>query len=200
MSLEGKHIGFVLTGSFCTFELAFAQMQRLAELGAEVMPIASYNAVNTDSRFGKGDEFIRKAEEICGAPVVDSIPKAEPIGPQKLLDAVLIAPCTGNTLAKLANAVTDTPALMAAKAHMRNGGPLVLAIASNDALAGNAKNIGMLLNAKNVYFVPFGQDGPGIKDNSLQSKFSLVPEAIEAALEGKQLQPLLLGAMQCLDD
>ena len=198
MSLEGKKIGFIMTGSFCTFETAFAQMSRLKELGAQVTPIVSYHVANIDSRFGEAEAFIKRAEQICGVPVLDSIPKAEPIGPQKLLDAVLIAPCTGNTLAKLANAITDTPSLMAAKAHMRNGGPLVLAIATNDALGANAKNIGMLLNAKNVFFVPFGQDGPDTKSNSMQARFALVPDTIEAALNGQQLQPVVLGAGECL--
>lgn len=199
MSLTGKSIGFAYTGSFCTLDIAFDQMKRLVAMSADVYPIASFNASNIDTRFGSAADFMAKAEDICGKPVISSINKAEPIGPKKLLDVVIIAPCTGNTIAKLANAITDTPVLMAAKAHMRNGRAVVLAIATNDGLGFNARNIGQLLANRNIYFVPYGQDGPDNKEKSLQAKFGLIPDTIEKALEGRQLQPMILGAMECLE-
>lgn len=200
ISLKDARIGFALTGSFCTLDTAFAQMKRLVDMGAEVYPIASHNASGIDTRFGKAEDFLAVAEDISGKPVIDTIDKAEPFGPGKILDILLIAPCTGNTVAKLANAVTDTPVLMAAKAHMRNNGKLVLAIATNDGLGLNARNIGTLLASKNIYLVPFGQDGPDNKEKSLQSRFSLIPDTIAMALESRQLQPLILGPGECLQE
>ena len=200
MSLKDVKVGFALTGSFCTLDIVFKQMRRLVDMGAEVYPITSYNVINNDTRFGKAEDFLARAEEICGRPVMKSKEAAEPIGPKKRLDVVVIAPCTGNTLAKLANAVTDTPALMAAKAHMRNNGKVVLAMATNDGLGLNAQTIGKLMAVKNTYFVRFGQDGPESKEKSFQSRFALIPETIEAALQRRQLQPALLGAKECLTD
>ena len=153
-----------------------------------------------DTRFNDAEEVRRKVTEICQTEIIDTLPKAEPIGPKKRLDAIIVAPCTGNTLAKLANSITDTTATLAVKAHLRNQRPVILALASNDALAGNAKNLGILLNAKHYYFVPFGQDGAKTKSNSMQAHFASIVPTIEKALAGKQIQPMLLGAGECLKD
>ena len=161
---------------------------------ADVTPIVSEHSAAIDTRFGAAHDFMREMERICGRRVIDSIPKAEPIGPKGLLDVLVICPCTGNTLAKLAGGITDGTVTMAAKSHLRNGRPLVLCPATNDGLAASAQNIGRLLDKKNVYFVPFRQDDPLKKPTSLVADFSLVPAAIDAALRGEQLQPLLLGA------
>ena len=163
---------------------------------ARVIPIVSECTAATDTRFGCAHELMREMARICDHRVISTIAGAEPIGPQKLLDLLIIAPCTGNTLAKLANGVTDTTVTMAAKAHLRNGGPVVLCPATNDGLAASARNIGVLLDKKNVYFVPFRQDDPARKPTSLVADFSLVPAAIDAALEGRQLQPVLLGPQE----
>ena len=160
----------------------------------DVTPIVSETAAANDTRFGPAHEFMREMERICDKRVIDSLVKAEPIGPKKLLDVLVICPCTGNTLAKLANGVTDSTVTLAAKAHLRNGRPLVICPATNDALAASAKNIGALLDKKHVYFVPFRQDDPQGKPTSVVADFSLVPDTIAAALEGRQLQPLLLGS------
>lgn len=160
----------------------------------DVTPIVSEAAAANDTRFGPAHEFMREMERICDKRVIDSLVKAEPIGPKKLLDVLVICPCTGNTLAKLANGVTDSTVTLAAKAHLRNGRPLVICPATNDALAASAKNIGALLDKKHVYFVPFRQDDPQGKPTSVVADFSLVPDTIAAALEGRQLQPLLLGS------
>lgn len=197
---KGKTIGWVMTGSFCTIDAVLTQMQALKRTGADILPIFSQNVSALDTRFNPAAEVRKKVEEICGTKVVDTIPAAEPIGPKKLLDLIVVAPCTGNTLAKLANSITDTTATLAVKAHLRNARPVVIAMASNDALAGNAKNIGVLLNAKHYYFVPFGQDGAETKANSMQAHFASIVPTIEQALQGKQLQPLLLGAGECLKD
>lgn len=191
MSLEGKTIGVAFTGSFCSYKKIFHELKKLAFQGVELQTIFSDSARTIDSRFGKAQDFLREAEEITGKPPILTIPQAEPIGPSACLDALVIFPCTGNTVAKLANGITDSPVLMAAKAHLRNEKPLILSIATNDALGMNMKNIGLLLNCKNVYFVPFGQDDPVKKPNSLVAHTELVALAIEEALKGKQLQPVL---------
>lgn len=198
MTLSGKRIGVVMTGSFCTFDKVLPAVQELVTWGAEVTPIFSQNMSELDTRFNDAAVAKQKILSICGREPLDTLPEVEPIGPQKLLDLVIVAPCTGNTLAKLALAITDSPALLAIKAHLRNARPVLLAIATNDGLSNNAKNIGYLLNSKHIYFVPFGQDGAFTKQNSLQARFSLIAPAAEAALEGKQLQPVLLGAGECL--
>lgn len=169
-------------------------LERVKARFGDVTPIVSEAAAANDTRFGPAHEFMREMERICDKRVIDSLVKAEPIGPKKLLDVLVICPCTGNTLAKLANGITDSTVTLAAKAHLRNGRPLVLCPATNDALAASAKNIGALLDKKHVYFVPFRQDDPQGKPTSLVADFSLVPDAIAAALEGRQLQPLLLGS------
>lgn len=191
MNIKGKKIGFALTGSFCTISDAITEMERLSFLGADIIPIISSNVATIDSRFGRAEDFRRRIESITGKFCIDSIVDAEPIGPQKLLDLLVIAPCTGNTMAKIANGITDTSVTMAAKANLRNQKPVVLAIATNDGLAANAKNIGVLLNTKNIYFVPFSQDDPVKKTTSLISKFDLILPTIELALEGKQIQPVI---------
>ena len=186
-------VGFALCGSFCTYASVFPVMAELAKKH-RVIPIFSHSAYTLDSRFGTAKSHIDRATAICGQPPLHTIPEVEPIGPKKLLDALVIAPCTGNTLAKLANGVTDSTVTMAAKAHLRNGRPLVICPATNDALAASAKNLGALLDKKHVYFVPFRQDDPQGKPTSVVADFSLVPDAIAAALEDRQLQPLLLGS------
>ncbi len=189
--MNGLKIGYAVCGSFCTFSRAIPVMEQLAAEGARVTPVMSPTAYSTDTRFGRAEDFNRRIEAACGCSIIHTIDAAEPIGPKKLLDVLVIAPCTGNTLAKLALGVTDTPVTMAAKAHLRNGRPLVLAIATNDGLAASAKNIGALMNTRNVYFVPFGQDDPTGKPGSLIAHFELIPETIEAAMNGRQIQPLL---------
>lgn len=191
MKLNGIKIGFAVTGSHCTIKEVLGQVTKLVEEGAEVFPIASLS-VDSDTRFGKGQEWKDFLEKTTGHKVINSIIDVEPIGPQKLLDIVIVAPCTGNTLAKLANGITDTTVIMAAKAHLRNQRPVVLAISTNDGLGINAKNIGMLLNMKNIYMVPFGQDNPTGKANSLVAKMSMLPETVAQALEGKQIQPVIV--------
>lgn len=195
---EGKTIGVAMTGSFCTINDVLPHLQTLVDQGANLLTILSNHASQLDTRFNQADEVKAKLKAIAGRDAIQSIVSAEPIGPKKLTDVMLVAPCTGNTLAKIANAITDTPALMAVKSHLRNQRPVVIALASNDALAGNAKNLGLLLNAKHIYFVPFGQDAPEGKSNSMQAKFSAIADTVDAALQGRQLQPLLLGEKECL--
>ena len=185
------NIGFAMCGSFCTFEQVFPAMEKLAE-GHNIIPIFSEASYTIDSRFGTHRMQILTAERICGREVLHTIEQVEPIGPKKLLDALIIAPCTGNTLAKLAHSIADGPVTMAAKSHLRNGRPVVVAVSTNDALAGAAENIGRLLRSKNYYFVPFGQDNPEKKPTSMVADFSKIPATLDAALEGKQIQPLLL--------
>lgn len=192
MNLEGKKVGVALTGSFCTFDKMFHQLQRLKEAGAEIYPILSDTSQTVSSRFGTPEVYLKRIEEITGTPPILSIPEAEPIGPKGYLDILVILPCTGNTAAKLANGITDTPVLMAAKAHLRNNKPLVISISTNDGLGMNMKNIGLLLNSKHIYFVPFGQDNWEKKPNSLVAQTSLLLPTLEMALEQKQLQPLLI--------
>lgn len=187
---EQRRIGLALCGSYCTYEKLFTAAERLSEIYS-LVPIMSETAAGTDSRFGSAYDNIRRLEELCGKPVIASIAAAETLGPKEPLDALLIAPCTGNTLAKLANGVTDTAVTMAAKAHLRNGRPVIIALSTNDGLSGSAENIGRLLNRKNIYFVPFRQDDAEKKPRSLQADFSQLRESIEAALEGRQIQPVL---------
>lgn len=184
-------IGFALTGSFCTFEKVFPVLEELAKKN-RVIPIFSNAAAAADTRFGLAEDHIRAAEAITGETSILTIPQAEPIGPKKLLDALVIAPCTGNTLAKLSHGIADTPVTMAAKSHLRNGRPVVIAVSTNDGLAGAAENIGRLLNRRNYYFVPFGQDDPKGKPTSLVADFTRLPDTLDAALQGSQLQPILL--------
>lgn len=189
--MKKLRVGIALCGSFCTFGQMIPEIKRLAQLYESVIPILSEISASTDTRFGEAGGFIREIETICAAKVICSIPEAEPIGPKKLLDVLVVAPCTGNTLAKLAMGVTDTAVTMAAKAHLRNGRPLVIGISTNDGLAGNARNLGELLCRKHVFFIPFRQDDPKGKPTSLVADMHLIPETIEEALKGEQLQPLL---------
>ena len=191
MDLSNYHIGYGITGSFCTFAQSRKAVVRLKEMGAEITPIFSYHTQNTDTRFGSAKEFV---DGICGiteSEGIRTITEAEPIGPNNNLDIMVIAPCTGNTASKLCNGIVDTPVLMAAKAHMRNGKPLVIAISTNDALGINFKTIGQLMNMKNIFFVPFHQDNPKAKPNSMIADLELLPDTIEMALKGKQLQPII---------
>lgn len=191
MDIKGKKIGIALTGSFCTFEKMFTQLQKLSDAGADIYPIMSDASQTIESRFGKPDTYVAKIKEITGKAPIVSIPGAEPIGPKAYLDILAILPCTGNTAAKLANGITDTPVLMAAKAHMRNNKPLVISISTNDGLGMNLKNIGLLCNTKNIYFVPFGQDNYETKPNSLVAHTELLIPTLEMALEHRQYQPIL---------
>ena len=184
-------IGFAMCGSFCTFAQVFPIMEELAKTH-KVIPIFSQNVYTIDSRFGTAQSHYQRAAEICQTPPIHTISDAEPIGPKKLLDALIIAPCTGNTLAKLAHSIADTPVTMAAKSHLRNGRPVLIAPSTNDALAGAAENIGKLLARRHYYFVPFGQDDAHGKPTSLVADFRQIPQALEAAMNGKQLQPILL--------
>ena len=185
-------VGFALCGSFCTFSQVFPVMEQLAKQ-YQLIPIFSPAACSVNSRFGTAADHIRQASEICGTKPLTSVLEVEPIGPKKLLDALIIAPCTGNTLSKLAHSVADTAVTMAVKSHLRNGRPVIVAISTNDALAGAAENIGRLLVRKNYYFVPFGQDDALNKPTSLVADFAQIPQTLAYALEGKQIQPLLLG-------
>ncbi len=189
---HGKTVGYALSGSHCTFAEVMPQIQRFVDAGASVIPIVTQTIMTTDTRFGTSEEWQRRLKEITKNEIISTIVQAEPLGPSKLLDVMVIAPCTGNTTSKLANAMTDSAVLMAAKAQMRNGRPLVLAISTNDGLGLNASNIAKLLNAKNVYFVPFGQDNPEQKPNSLVARMDLLLESCESALKGSQLQPVLI--------
>lgn len=185
------NIGFAMCGSFCTFSKVFPMMESLARLH-KVFPILSTASASVDSRFGEAADFVSFAERICNRNVIRTISEAEPIGPKKMLDALVIAPCTGNTLAKLAHGIADGPVTMAAKSHLRNGRPVIVAVSTNDALGAAAENIGKLLARKHYYFVPFRQDDPENKPTSMVADFTLIPQTLEAALEGRQLQPILL--------
>ena len=184
-------IGFALTGSYCTYSQIFPIMELLCR-DHTVTPIFSFNAAATDSRFGCAGEHLQLTEELCGRKPILTLPEAEPIGPKKLFDILIIAPCTGNTLAKLSHGIADTPVTMAAKSQLRNGRPVLLAVSTNDALSGAAENIGRLLNQKHIYFVPFGQDDPKNKPTSMVADFGSIPLAMEQALQGRQIQPILL--------
>ena len=193
MSLHNKNIGIALTGSFCTFDKAFDEIEHLLAENVNVYPILSFNSQKINSRFGKAADFYDRLKQMTGKEPITTIEDAEQIGPKSMFDIMAIIPCTGNTLAKLANGITDTPVLMAAKAHIRNNKPLVISVATNDALGLNLKNIGTLLNTKDIYFVPFGQDSPDNKPKSMIAHTHLLKLTIESALEGKQLQPVVIS-------
>lgn len=186
-------VGFALCGSFCTFSQVIKEMESLKMKDYEIVPIMSFNAFSIDTRFGKAKEHIERIEEICKRKIIATIPDAEPIGPKKMLDILLIEPCTGNTVAKLANGISDTPVTLAAKSHLRNNRPLLIAISTNDALSGSAANIGKLINTNNVFIVPFRQDMPEGKPRSMISDFSKTEDAIICALKKEQLQPIVFG-------
>ena len=191
--MEPIRVGFAFCGSFCTFHQAMTALEQVHARYGDVTPIVSEASAATDSRFGPAHEYMREMERICDRRVIDSIPKAEPIGPKKLLDVLIIAPCTGSTLSRLANGMSDTSVTMAAKAMWRNGRPVVVAVSTNDGLAGSAKNIAALLDKKHVFFVPYRQDDPVGKPTSLVADFTKINDTVDAALQGRQLQPLLLG-------
>ena len=190
--MNGIKIGYALTGSFCTFEKSLLQMKKLKENGVEIVPIMSFNAYNLDTRFGKADYFRNEIEKLCGKSIISTIESAEPIGPKKLTDILVVLPCTGNTLAKLANGIYDTPVTLAVKSHIRNQRPVVIGVSSNDSLSASAKNIGALLNMKHYYFIPMRQDDFEKKPFSVVCDFEKTIATIEAALYGKQLQPMLI--------
>lgn len=191
---DKKKLGLALCGSYCTYAKLFDAAEALAEK-YELVPIMSDTAAETDTRFGKAAEHLRRLRELCGREAVTTIADAEPLGPQGAMDALLIAPCTGNTLAKLANGITDSSVTMAAKGHLRNGKPVIIAFSTNDGLSGSAENIGKLLNRKNIYFVPFSQDAPASKPRSLQSDFSMLSETVDDALKGRQIQPIIKNSV-----
>jgi dipicolinate synthase subunit B len=192
MSLIGKRIGFGLTGSHCTYDAVFPEIKRLVESGAEVIPVVTYTVKNTETRFGIGEDWIEKIEQVTGRKVIDSIVDAEPLGPKLPLDCMVIAPLTGNSMSKMANALTDSPVLMAAKATLRNRNPVVLGISTNDALGLNGVNLMRLMSTKHIYFIPYGQDDPINKPNSMVAKMSLLQETVEAAIDGRQFQPVII--------
>lgn len=192
MKLKDKKVGFILTGSFCTFSQTIPEMKHILEEGAEVIPIMSANAEKMDTKFGKAQDFIEQIEKMTGKKIISTIQGAEPIGPKQLTDIMLIAPCTGNTIGKLANGITDTPATMATKSHLRNSNPVVIAVSTNDGLSGSAENIGKLLNRTNYYFVPFRQDNPITKPRSLVFDPKYIVPTLESALDREQIQPILL--------
>ena len=189
--LKGLRIGYAMTGSFCTFSRSFEQAERLVEMGAELLPIMSEHAAGTDTRFGNASDNLRRFSEICGREVITTISEAEPIGPKSLADIMVVAPCTSNTAAKLAGSITDTAVTMAVKSQLRSGKPVLLAIASNDALMGSARNLGELFSRKDYYFVPMLQDDVEKKPSSLVAEFGMIPQAIEAAMKGIQLRPII---------
>lgn len=193
MRLKGVKVGFALTGSHCCLDQVMPQVRKLVDEGAEVFPIISGSVDSTDTKYGTSEKWKNMLKEMAGREAINTIVGAEPIGPQRLLDVVLVAPCSGNTLAKLANGITDTAVLMAVKAQLRNQRPVVLAVSTNDGLSMNAKNIGLLLNVKNIYMVPFGQDNPAGKPNSLMAKWDLITDTIVEALKGRQYQPILVA-------
>ena len=192
MDLNKLKIGFALTGSFCTIDKIIPVIETLKEKYAEVIPVFSNTVYETNNRFNDKDELIAKVEQITNQKIIHTITGSEPIGPKKLLDALVIAPCTGNTLGKLSSGITDTPVTMAAKSTLRNKRPVIIAVSTNDGLSGSAKNIGALLNYKNIYFVPFGQDDPFNKETSLVADFNKIPETLSMALKGIQIQPMIL--------
>jgi dipicolinate synthase subunit B len=191
-SLKGKRIGFGLTGSHCTYDAVIPQIQKLIDEGAEVLPVATNTVMTTNTRFGDGEDWVKKLEEITGNKLIDSIVKAEPLGPKIPLDCMVVAPLTGNSMSKFANAMTDSPVLMAAKATLRNQKPVVLGISTNDALGLNGVNLMRLMATKNIYFIPFGQDAPDKKPNSMVARMDSLLDTVLAALEGKQLQPVVV--------
>jgi dipicolinate synthase subunit B len=192
MSLKGRKIGFGLTGSHCTFAAIYPEIEKLIQAGAEVIPVVTSTVKNTDTRFGIAEDWIQKIEALTGNKVIDSIVKAEPLGPKIPLDCMVIAPLTGNSLSKFAHAITDSPVLMAAKATLRNGKPIVLGISTNDALGLNGVNLMRLISTKNIFFIPFGQDDPIKKPNSMVARMTMLSQTIETAIDGKQLQPVIV--------
>ncbi|HZJ83169.1 MAG TPA: dipicolinate synthase subunit B [Clostridia bacterium] len=192
MNIKGLKIGFCITGSFCTFDQIIPEVTKLVIRGADVTPIFSNAVYTMDTRFFLAKEFQTIIESITGKKIIKDIVEVEPIGPKKLMDVIVVAPCTGNTIAKLTYGITDTAVTMACKSHLRNQRPVIIGISTNDGLGGNAKNIGLLLNTKNIYFVPFGQDDAIKKNNSLVSKLEMILPTIEDAIEGRQIQPLLV--------
>lgn len=193
MNLENKKVGFAFTGSFCTFEKAIQELKKLSQInGLQIFPIMSFNSYNLDSKFGNAKDFIKKIENLTQNNIIHTIPDAEPIGPKKMFDILIVAPCSGNTIAKLSNDIIDTPVTMAVKSHLRNDRPVVIAISTNNALSGAAENIGKLLNRKNYYFVPFKQDNPITKPNSLVFDPTYIKKTLEEALDYKQIQPIIL--------
>ncbi len=192
MSLEGKRIGFVMTGSFCTFRKTIDELKKIVKLGAKVVPIMSENSYTMDTKFGKADDFIKEIEEITNTKILHTIQEVEPLGPKDMLDIMVVAPATGNTMSKLANDITDGTAVMAVKSHLRRERPVVIAVSTNNGLAGAGQNIGKLLNMKHYYFVPFRQDNPITKPRSLVFDPSYLIKTIEYALDGEQIQPILL--------
>ncbi|HLT58381.1 MAG: dipicolinate synthase subunit B [Limnochordales bacterium] len=192
MRLSGRTIGVGIAGSHCSYDEVLPQITRLRQEGATVVPVISETVRTTDTRFTTAHQLRQRLTELTGVAPIDSIVDAEPTGQQKTFDAFVVAPCTGNTLARLANAITDSPVLMAAKGTLRNGRPLVIAVSSNDILSGNALNLALLLTRKHVFFVPFGQDNPDVKPYSCVAEFRLITDTVVAALEGRQLQPLLI--------
>lgn len=184
--------GYALTGSFCTFEKSIKQIETLINEGVKIIPIMSFNAFSNDTRFGKAKDFCQKIETLTGNKIVSSIKDAEPIGPKKLIDLLIISPCTGNTLAKLANGIFDTPVTLAAKSHLRNERPILIGVSSNDSLSGSAKNIGKLLNYKHIFFIPMRQDDSDKKPFSIVCDFDRTSESAKMALNEKQIQPILI--------
>ena len=191
--MEDITLGYAFCGSFCTIKKSLAALKALAREGYKIKPIMSQIVYNTDTRFGKAEDLIREVEEICGEEIIHDIAAAEPIGPKNLLDMIVVSPCTGNTAAKIALGITDTPVTMAVKASLRNNKPVVLGVATNDALGASAKNLGLLHNTSNVYFVPYRQDDPLGKNNSLVCDFSLISDTVKKALSGEQIQPILIA-------
>ena len=190
--MAALRIGFALTGSFCTFARVIQEVQKLTDAGHEVTPILSFAARDTDTRFGKAEDFSRQLEEITGRTPITTLTEAEPIGPKGLFDVLVVAPCTGSTLGRLANGISETPVTLAVKSHLRRNRPVVLAVSTNDALVASLRNIAYLKNAKNIYFVPLSQDDPVSKPNSLVADFTRIDDTITAALAGTQIQPLFL--------
>ncbi|MFD0825351.1 dipicolinate synthase subunit B [Neobacillus sp. M.A.Huq-85] len=192
MSLKGKRIGFGLTGSHCTYDAVFPEIEKLVQAGAEVVPVVSYTVKSTDTRFGNGEDWVKRIEDLTGNKAIDSIVAAEPLGPKMPLDCMVIAPLTGVSMSKFANAMNDSPVLMAAKATLRNLKPIVLGISTNDALGLNGVNLMKLMATKHIYFIPYGQDDPVKKPNSMVARMTMLMETVEAAIEGKQIQPVLV--------
>jgi len=192
LNLKDKNIGYALTGSFCTFRASINEIKNLKLMGANVFPIMSFNSYKLDTKFGKAKDFINEIEEITENSIIHTIQEAEPIGPKKMFDILIVAPCSGNTIARLANDIIDTPVTMAVKSHLRNDRPVVIGISTNNALSGAAENIGKLLNRKNYYFVPFKQDNPITKPRSIVCDFTYIAKTLEYALENEQIGPIIL--------
>lgn len=200
MNLKGVTIGFGLSASHCTFSEVMPEVKKLVEAGANVLPILSYSMQNTDTRFGAAKDWMSQLKEMTGNELITTIPEAEPLGPSKQMDLMIVAPLTGSSMSRLANANTDSPVLMAAKAQMRNQRPLILAISTNDGLGLNSANLAKLLMMKNIYFVPFGQDAPEVKPNSLVARMELIPETCAAALKNQQVQPMIVEKYKYMNE